>query len=144
MATQRFNHVGVSVDRVLLQDAAWRGQVTDFFRDVFGWQEVSALAGRAETTLIFLAHSPQQFLFLQAAETPTTCHPGDHFGLSVETIAELEDLHRKALAFRARDAGVEIVPPKSELQGPFRLTSFYVRYRLPMMIEVQHFEQVAS
>jgi hypothetical protein len=140
----RLNHVAMSVPRTLVQDAAWRLRVSEFFAEVFGWAEVSAAAGRSATTLIFLVHSPQQFVFLQASDQPMTCPGMDHFGLQVSTIEELRELHRKAVAFHARDARVEIIPPKSEIQGPFRLTSFYVGFLLPMMIEVQHFEVVAG
>ena len=46
------------------------------------------------------------------------------------------------VAFHARDRRVDVIPPKTEVVGPFRLTSFYVGYLLPMMLEVQHYELV--
>jgi hypothetical protein len=143
-ATPRLNHVAMSVARELVEDRDVRAKVCAFFADVFGWAEVSEPAGLAATTLIFLVHSPQQFVFLQATDRPMTCPRMDHFGVQVPSVAELEAVHRRALAFQERDALVEIVPPKSEVQGPFRLTSFYVGYRLPMMIEVQHFEPITT
>ena len=143
-SSPHLNHVAMSVPRALVQDPARRARVCEFFAEVFGWAEVSAAAGRSATTLIFLVHSPQQFVFLQAADEPMTCPRLDHFGLQVSTVEELEDLHRRAVAFRARDDRVEIVAPKTEIQGPFRLTSFYVGFLLPMMIEVQHFELTAE
>ena len=62
----------------------------------------------------------------------------------VATVGELEDIHRRAVAYRERDARVDIVAPKAEIVGPFRLTSFYVGFMLPMMVEVQHFEEIAT
>jgi len=62
----------------------------------------------------------------------------------VATVGELEDIHRRAVAYQEKDARVDIVPPKAEIVGPFRLTSFYVGYMLPMMVEVQHFEEIAA
>jgi len=68
----------------------------------------------------------------------------NHFGMEVSTVGELEDVHRRAVAYREKDARVDIVPPKAEIVGPLRLTRFYVGYMLPMMVEVQHFEEIAA
>ena len=72
------------------------------------------------------------------------CPRMNHFGMEVATVGELEDIHRRAVAYRGRDARVDIVPPKAEIVGPFRLTSFYVGYMLPMMVELQHFEEITG
>jgi len=67
----------------------------------------------------------------------------NHFGMEV-SVGELEDIHRRAVAYREKDARVDIVPPKAEIVGPLRLTRFYVGYMLPMMVEVRHFEEIAA
>lgn len=138
---QRFNHVAMSVAREKILDPAWRQQVADFYASVFGWIDVTYPPGDL-SSLILLAHSPRQFVFLLADDAPMHCPRTNHFGLEVSTVAELEDLHRRAAAYREKDAQVDIVPPKQEVVGPFRLTSFYVGYLLPMMVEVQHFEEL--
>ena len=38
------------------------------------------------------------------------------------------------------DPAREIAPVMDEFAGVLRLHSFYVRYRLPIMVELQHFE----
>src|SRR5262245_8420886 len=139
----RFNHVAMSIAREQVLDLAWRQQVADFFGNVFGWIDVTYPAGDL-SSLILLAHSPRQFVFLLADDVPMQCPRNNHFGLEVATVAELEDIHRRAVAYREKDARVEIVAPKQEVVGPFRLTSFYVGFLLPMMVEVQHFEELPS
>jgi hypothetical protein len=49
---------------------------------------------------------------------------------------------RRAAAWRERlPDEVELIEPSHEDHaGVLRLHSFYVRYRLPMMLEVQYFE----
>jgi len=141
--TGRFNHVAMSVGREKVLDAAWRKRVADFFGEVFGWQDVTYPPGDL-SSLIFLAYSPRQFVFVIADDKPMQCPRMNHFGMEVSTVGELEDIHRRAVAYREKDAGVDIVPPKAEIVGPFRLTSFYVGYMLPMMVEVQHFEEIAA
>jgi hypothetical protein len=135
----RFNHVAMSIERQQLANPGWRQQVADFFSEVFGWQQVEQPGGDP-LVLILLAYRPSQFVFLLPGDTPMQCPTGDHFGMEVSSVAELEEFHRRAVAFRARDERVEIVAPKAEVVGPFRLTSFYVRHLLPMTLEVQHFE----
>lgn len=141
--TPRFNHVAMSIARDRLASPEWRQQVAAFYADVFGWQEVSQPGGDP-LVLILLAYRPSQFVFLLPADEPMQCPRDDHFGMEVATVAQLEEFHARAAAFRARDDRVEIIAPHAEEVGPFRLTSFYVRYRLPMMLEVQHFETIAS
>lgn len=137
----RFNHVAMSVARAQVLDPAWRRQVADFYGEVFGWMDVTFPPGDL-STLILLAHSPRQFVFLLADDTPMQCPRMNHFGLEVSTVAELEAIQRRAAAYREKDARVDIVPVTQEVVGPFRLTSFYVGYLLPMMVEVQHFEEL--
>jgi hypothetical protein len=66
----------------------------------------------------------------------------DHFGLSVSSLAEFEEVARRAAAWKEREPeAVELIEPSvEEYTGFLRLHSFYVRYRLPLMVETQHFE----
>jgi hypothetical protein len=61
----------------------------------------------------------------------------DHFGMSVETEQELDDMIARAKAFQARDDRVDIVDREVTDHGMLAITSFYVRYLLPLMVEVQ-------
>ena len=86
------------------------------------------------------AHSHEQFVYLIADDKPMTAPRMDHFGLSVSSLAEFEEVARRAAAWKAQAEAVELIEPSvEEYTGFLRLHSF-VRYRLPLMVETQHFE----
>jgi hypothetical protein len=90
--------------------------------------------------LVLRARSNEQFVFLQASEEPMRCSGGEHFGMSVATPAELDALFERARRRREEDPDVELIDRKVDDFTAVKLHSFYVRYRLPMMIEIQCFE----
>jgi hypothetical protein len=136
----RLNHVALSVAPHEL-DAGGRAALTAFYGDVFGFEEYEDLT-EDRRRLVFRAHSHEQFLFLTADATPMAAPRLDHFGLSVATIEDFEEVARRAAAWKAREPdGVDLIDPAvEEYAGALRLHSFYVRYRLPVMVETQHFE----
>jgi hypothetical protein len=136
----RFNHVALSVPGDLLDDAG-RAALTAFYGDVFGFEEYPDLT-RDRERLVLRAHTHEQFLYLTADDQPMTAPRLDHFGLSVSSLAEFEEVARRAAAWKAREPDdVELIEPSfEEYAGALRLHSFYVRYRLPLMVETQHFE----
>ena len=89
--------------------------------------------------LVLKAYSFEQFVFLVAEKHPMACARMDHFGMSVETPAELDEMLARAKRYRAHDPRVEIIDKQIEDHGVVKLSNFYVRHVLPMMIEVQHF-----
>jgi hypothetical protein len=64
----------------------------------------------------------------------------DHVGMSVAAPAELDAMLERARKWKEADPAVEIVERGLEDYGFLKLHNFYVRYRLPLMIEVQCFE----
>ena len=134
----RFNHVAMSVPSTLLESAG-REELTAFYGDVFGWQELPTETIDGQR-LIFSVHTVEQFVFLIADDTPMTCPRLDHFGLSVGSEAELDAVLTKAKARQARDGRVEIIDKKTEDHGMLAITSIYVGYLLPMMVEIQWWE----
>src|ERR687897_1375487 len=138
----RFNHVALSVPGELLDDAG-RAALTAFYGDVFGFEEYPELT-EDRRRLVLRAHTHEQFVFLIADEAPMVAPRLDHFGLSVSSLAEFEEVARRAAAWKAREPGeVDLVEPSfEEYAGALRLHSFYVRYRLPLMVETQHFEHL--
>ncbi|HVN37372.1 MAG TPA: VOC family protein [Myxococcota bacterium] len=139
VSTQTFNHVAFSVPRELL-DAKGRARVLRFYEEVFGWTEMPTLTRDGEL-LVLRAHSNEQFVFLAASEHPTRCEEMDHFGLSVRSKAEFDELLARAQRFASQDAEVLIDGPHSEDHYKvLALHSFYVRYALPLRVEVQCFE----
>lgn len=139
----RFNHVAMSVPAAAL-DELGRAALAAFYGDVFGFEEYPELT-EDRRRLVFRAHSHEQFMFLIADDAPMTAPRLDHVGLSVATLAELEDMAARAAAWKAREPDeVDLIEPSvEEYAGALRLHSFYVRYRLPLMLETQHFEYLS-
>ena len=116
-----------------------RKELTDFYGEVFGWKELPT-----ETVdgykLVMMAYTVDQFVFLIADDPPMTAPGLDHFGLGVATMQELDDYLGRARAYRERDERVRLIDKKAEEYPGLTLTSFYVGFRLPLMVEVQHFD----
>jgi hypothetical protein len=137
-----FNHVAISVPSELLAEEG-RSELLDFYGEVFGWTEMPTMT-QDRARLVLRCHSNEQFVFLIADPEPMACPGGDHFGLSVGTPDELYAAVERARKFRERDPRVEIVEPEVEDFKVLKLHNFYVRYRLPLMVEVQCYEWAAG
>jgi len=139
----RLNHVAMSMPAEAL-DAAGRAAITSFYGDVFGWKEYDILT-EDRRRLVLRLHTDEQFVFLIADDNPMQTPRMDHFGMSVGTLDEFEDLYRRVQEKAAADPEVDLVPADVENHyDVLKLHSFYVRYRLPLMVEVQHFEYTIS
>jgi hypothetical protein len=136
--TPRFNHVAMSVPADLL-DERGRADILDFWGGVFGFQELPTET-EDRRKLVLSAYDVEQFVFLIAEDDPMRCPRLDHFGMSVGTLEELEAFHAKAKAYAERDDRVDLVEQDVEDHDVVKIHNFYVRFLLPMMIEVQHFE----
>lgn len=139
-APPRLNHVALSVSPDEL-DADHRAAITAFYGDVFGLEEYEDLTEDRQR-LVLRAHTHEQFVFLIAEDEPMRAPRMDHFGLSVATLDEFEEVARRAATWKAKEPDdVDLIEPSfEEYVGALRLHSFYVRYRLPLMVETQHFE----
>jgi hypothetical protein len=136
----RLNHVAMSVPASTL-DADGRAALCAFYGDVYGFAEYDMLTLDRER-LVLGFHTAEQFLFLIAEESPMTAPRLDHFGLSVATKDEFDEVARRAAAWVEREPEhTDLIEPSFEEHvGLLRLHSFYVRYRLPLMVETQFFE----
>ena len=134
----RFNHVAMSVPADLLGEDG-RKQLCDFYREVFGWAELPTETVDRKK-LVFGVHAIEQFVFLIADDSPMAAPRLDHFGLSVGTEAELDDVLAKAKAYQARDDRVDIIDRETTDHGMLAITSIYVGYLLPMMVEIQYWD----
>lgn len=131
----RINHVAMSVPADLL-DEEHRKLLVDFYGDVFGFVELPTMT-QDRHRLVFQVHQIEQFMFLIADDPPMTCPRLDHWGISVGAEEELDDILARAKAWQARDDRVDIIDKKTDDHGMLAITSIYVRYLLPMMVEVQ-------
>ncbi len=135
----RINHVAMSVPADTL-DAEGRAAICNFYGDVFGWQEYDILT-EDRKRLVLRVHTNEQFVFLIADEPHMSCPRLDHFGMSVSSVEEFDATWAKVKARADADPSVDVIEPQIENHyDMLKLHSFYVRYRLPLMVELQHFE----
>jgi catechol 2,3-dioxygenase-like lactoylglutathione lyase family enzyme len=114
----------------------------EFYESVFGWRAIDLMTIEGQRLVLHL-HQVTHFLFLVGGEVPTAALPGDHFGIEVYERETLEAIVARARAFKAeRDAAVEVTDIASEDYGPIRIHNTYIRYLLPLMVEVQFYEGV--
>ena len=134
----RFNHVAMSVPAEAL-DEDGRARMLDFYGEVFGFGEMPTMTKDREL-LVLRCHSNEQFIYIHATDQPMQCGASEHFGMSVATPEELDAMYERARKYAEKDPGVEVIERKTDDFKVLQLHSFYVRYRLPLMIEVQCFE----
>jgi hypothetical protein len=131
----RFNHVAMSVPPDLL-DEEGRRDIVRFYHDVFGFEELPTETIDRKR-LVLGCGRIDQFIFLIADDPPMTCPRLDHYGFSVQDEEQLDEFLARAKAFREHDDRVDIVDRKTDDHSMLAITSFYVRYLLPMMVEIQ-------
>ena len=137
-ARPRFNHVALTLPPDAL-DAAGRDAILGFYGEVFGWTEMPTMS-RDRELLVLRTWSHEEFVYLHAAAAPMRCGPTEHVGLSVPARAELDAIFERAEKRAAADPEVELTPRASDDYGAVVLHHFYLRYRLPVSLEVQCFE----
>src|ERR1700674_5794236 len=140
----RLNHRALTVDPALLDDRG-RAEILDFYGEVFGWTEGDN-TGETGNPLILYTGVFAEFVYLLPGDPFMVTPALDHFGLQVSTVAELEDIVHRAQARRARDDRVRIIDIATRTTpGPthdFTLTSAYIGFVLPLMVELQHIARV--
>jgi hypothetical protein len=140
----RLNHVAISVDPAVL-DARGRADLLAFYGEVFGWTEGDN-TGETGNPLILYTGTFAQFVYLLPATPAMQAPPLDHFGLQVSSVDELNEIVTRAQRFRERDDRVRIIERTSRTThgatDDYVLTSAYVGFVLPLMIELQHLDRV--
>jgi catechol-2,3-dioxygenase len=138
-AAPHINHVAMSLPAAALA-AEGRRAIADFYGDVFGFAEHETMTEDGKVVVLGF-HSHEQFLFLIAEEEPMKAPRLDHFGISVASKADFDEVHRRAAVWAEREPDeVDLIAPGAEDHGVVRIHNFYVRYRLPLMVETQFFE----
>jgi len=138
------NHVAISMDPAVL-DERGRAEVLAFYGDVFGWTEGDN-TGEEGNPLILYTGAFGQFVYLLPADPPLTAPPLDHFGLQVAERRDLDAIVERARRHARGDDRVRIIDVHSRTtHGPesdYTLTSAYIGFLLPLMIELQHLERL--
>jgi catechol 2,3-dioxygenase-like lactoylglutathione lyase family enzyme len=136
----RLNHVAISMPHAAL-DEQGRADILGFYGDVFGWTEGDNTGERGNPLILYTGEYGQ-FVYLLPGEPALTAPALDHFGVQVSTLPELETIVDRAHTIAADDPRVRVIDIEARVtQGPkysYTLTSAYVGFVLPLMVEVQH------
>jgi len=141
----RFSHVAFTVSRDMLSGANLQ-RVIRFFSEVFGFIERPQYTKDGEM-LVMMAGTVDQFVVLFGHDTPATANiERDHFGINVNSLAELQEFLRRAKVFARSNPDVEITDyavsePRVDVL-PHKLHRFYVRFVTPCPLEVQYYEKI--
>ena len=137
------NHVAISMDPAVL-DERGRADVLDFYGAVFGWTEGDN-SGEAGNPLILYTGAFGQFVYLLPADPPLSAPPLDHFGLQVDSLDDLHAIVRRAQSRAATDDRVRVIDVHARTtHGPthdYTLTSAYIGFVIPLLVELQHLER---
>jgi len=138
----KLNHVAVTMEPAALDDQA-RSEILAFYGDVFGWIEGDNI-GEEGNPLILYTGEFGQFVYLLPGEPALTAPALDHFGVLVDTLDELHAIAEKIRQRRDGDERVRLIDIHARTTrgstSDYVLTSLYVGFLLPLMIEVQHLE----
>ena len=138
----RFNHVAMSVPADLL-DERGRADITRFYGEVFGWEEHPTMTLDRQR-LVMGVHQFDQFVFLIAEPEPMTTARLDHFGLAADSMDQFLATLDLARTAAESDDRVEFIEHEIEDHGVLQLHNFYVKFLLPLWVEVQFFELPSS
>jgi hypothetical protein len=139
----RINHVAISVDADVLNDEG-RSALLDFYSEVFGWTEGDNSTEKGNP-LILLTGSWRQFLYLLPAKDEYMVTPNmDHFGMEVSSKEELLEILERVKVYQAKDDRVGVTDVGTMVtqhnDGQHTLTNVYIKFLIPLWIELQHIE----
>lgn len=131
----RFNHMELTFAPDTLDDV-FRKEVDAFYGDVFGWKGVDTeVVG--QLCHILLCGDRGDFILLAESNKPMASPGYDHLGLLHGTRAEVDELLAKCKEFQAHDDRVRIKEYDDLVIGDHVTHAFYVRYLLPIWLDVQ-------
>jgi predicted enzyme related to lactoylglutathione lyase len=150
----KLNHVAMSVPADEFDQAA-RDNLMAFYGEVFGWSEYRS--NEAGNPLVIRVGDGGQFVFVcpEAGEA-MRAHRMDHFGVQVDTEEDLDGILDRARRYAEKDPRVEVSDkevtryvPSADASQQMRgidvdVINCYIRFLLPMMVEVQHFRVTRS
>jgi hypothetical protein len=139
-ARPTLNHVAISMDPAVLDDDG-RRDILAFYGEVFGWSEGDN-TGETGNPLILYTGAFGQFVYLLPASPALDAPPMDHFGLQVPSLDDLHSIVDRAAHYRERDDRVQIIDVHSRTtrgaEHEYTLTSAYIGFLLPLLVELQH------
>ncbi|HET8706296.1 MAG TPA: VOC family protein [Pseudomonadales bacterium] len=140
MSSLRINHMELTLPPGTL--ARDKDNINAFYADVFGFEgiEVPMVKLDCPKYLLRFDKDASQFLFLTEEKDALVSKSFDHIGLVVDSRSIVDEALQKCKRWQAKDPRVEIMDVQDMDAGMLNNHSFYVRYILPLWIELQALE----
>ncbi len=135
---RRFNHMELTLPKGALE--ASRGEIKKFYADLFDWDALDVPILKQTGLLLRTDAETSQFILLTEQRAHLSSPGFDHLGMLCDTRAEVDALLEKAKVWQRRDARVELKEYADLVTGPVTTHAFYVRYLLPIWLDVQVLE----
>lgn len=135
---RRFNHMELTLPKGALETA--RAEIKAFYADLFGWDALDVPILKQIGLLLRTDAETSQFILVTEQRAHLTSPGFDHLGLLCDTRGEVDALLAKAKDWQRRDARVRLKEYGDLVTGPVTTHAFYVRYLLPIWLDVQVLE----
>jgi hypothetical protein len=140
----RINHVAISVDADVLDDAG-RAALLDFYSEIFGWTEGDNSTEKGNPLILYTG-TLGQFLYLLPAKDEFMVTPNmDHFGMEVSSMHELEDILERVKIYKGKDDRVRFTEVGAMVtrygEKQYTLSNAYIWFLIPLWMEIQHMEE---
>jgi hypothetical protein len=139
MATMRFNHMELTFGEGQLTPRV-REEITAFYEQVFGWSSLDVEVLGQKALLLGVDEEVSQFVLVAENPKPMSAPGYDHLGVLLETRTEVDELLDRCRAYREQDERVRIKEYDDLDQGVVVVHAFYVKYLLPIWLDVQCME----
>ena len=140
MSRIRINHLELTLPPGTLERE--KANLNAFYSDVFGFEGIEVPMVQLDCPKYLLRFDPEssQFLFLTEEKDALQSTSFDHIGLLLDDRAAVDAAYEKCRQWQARDERVEIMELQDMDAAMVNNHSFYVRYILPLWIELQALE----
>jgi hypothetical protein len=135
---RRFNHMELTLPRGALEAA--RSEIKTFYADLFGWDALDVPILKQTGLLLRTDPETSQFILITEQRAHLVSPGFDHLGVLCETRSEVDALLARARDWQRRDGRVELKEYDDLVTGPVTTHAFYVRYLLPIWLDVQVLE----
>ena len=139
MPHPRFNHMELTLPKGALSEH--RSDIATFYRDLFDWEALDVPILKQTGLLLRTDPETSQFILLTEQRKHMSSPGYDHLGLLYDSRAEVDALLEKAKGWQQRDERVQIKEYADLETAGTTVHAFYVRYLLPIWLDVQVIEQ---
>ena len=138
----RFNHMELTLPRGGLTEH--RAEIAKFYSEVFGFETLDVEILKQTGLLIRTDPETSQFILITEQRNHMSSPGFDHLGFLYDTRAEVDTLLEECRKRQEQDSRVELKLYDDLVTGDTTVRAFYVRYLLPIWVDVQCIEHGAG